>query len=625
MSYLLSNRNCTDRVLKSAPLFTAVFILVCTLSGLRGYAQNTNKVWAFGWGAGLDFNTTPPTPFYSGIYSLEGVASISDASGQLLMYCYGDTIYNRLQVPMPNGSGILGTPTYGSCTQGALIVPRPGSSTEYYVFALEGLSDGLLTGRLFYNLVDMSLNGGLGDVVTSQKRIQIDSLLGEKMTAVAGPCGNIWVLVIPFMSDELHAFEVTAAGVNPVAVISQLPPQQWPGTYDACVLKASHNGKKLVAGNFKNNNYDIFDFDNSTGVATGPVLVLPNATQYMPYGACFSPDDSRLYVFFDSVYQFNMSLPTNTAIINSRVALHHSVLSARVAGDMKLGPDGKIYMATENRSFLSTIEYPNVPGTGCTFMPMSIQLPLPSKSMLGLPNEVVNAAVTGISSITDTTVCSPFMARSSAGTGPYLWNTGDTAGTLNIVSSGTYWVTAAASACGNVSDTFRVSFWDKAVLVPDVSICKEGPATAVVSVNVPRGSAVQWSTGDTGLAVTLRDPGLHWVRVSAYGCVASDTFNVILKSCQCELFVPNAFTPNNDGINDVFYPSLTGEDCYQSKYMLHIYNRWGQMVFDAYEATNGWNGTYKGKPAETGVYHYYMQLTSARGVRTLKGDISLIR
>lgn len=625
MVYRMISLSCSRSTKPSANVLCTVLTLLWCMFAPGSYAQSTNKVWAFGWGAGIDFNTSPPTPFFSGLHSLEGVASVSDSSGQALMSCYGDTIYNRLNLPMPNGGGTLGTPTIGSCTQGALIVPRPGSSTQYYVFALEGLSDGIYTGRLFYNLVDMSLDGGLGDVVATQKLVQVDSLLGEKMTAVAGNCGNIWVLVIPFMSDEVHAFEVTAAGVNPVPVISTLPPQQWPGTYDACVLKASHDGRKLVAGNFKTNNYDIFDFDNSTGIATGPVLVLPNPTVYMPYGACFSPDDSRLYILFDSICQYNMALPSNAAIINSKVALHPNLVAGRVAGDMQVGPDGKIYMATENRSFLSTIEYPNVAGTGCTFLPMSFPLPLPSKSMLGLPNEVVNALMAGYGSLTDTVVCMPFMAMSSVAKGPYRWNTGDTTRTLNITSPGTYWVTVAVSACGNVTDTFRVTFWDKAVQVPDLHICKEDPASVAVSVKAPAGAQTHWSTGDTGTSVALRDPGMHWVRVDAYGCSATDSFQVILEPCACTVFVPNAFTPNNDGLNDTFHPLLSGEDCSDARYMLRVYNRWGQLVFSGHHVADSWNGSYRGKPADAGIYHYYLQFSEAQNLRTLKGDVTLIR
>jgi gliding motility-associated-like protein len=602
-----------------------VAFLICYLCCLNAYAQSTNKVWAFGWGAGLDFNTTPPTPFISGIHSLEGVASVSNSAGQLLMYAYGDTIYNRLHQPMPNGWGTLGTPTYGSCTQGALIVPRPGSSTQYFVFALEGLSDGIYTGRLFYNLVDMTLNGGLGDVVASEKLILVDSLLGEKLTAVAGPCGNIWVLAIPFSGEEIRAYEVTASGVNTTPVISALPAQLYPGTYDACVLKASHNGEKLVAGNFRNNDYDVFDFDNTTGLASGPVLILPNPTLYMPYGACFSPDDSKLYVFFDSIYQYNMSLSTNAAILNSRMSLHYIVLAGKVAGDMQLGPDGKIYMATENRAFLSTIEYPNLPGTACSFMPMSVTLPAPSWSVLGLPNVIVNAVTTGMSNVTDTVVCNNFTAKSSSAVGPYVWNTGDTTLILNIVSPGTYWVTATTSACGTITDTFKVSFWEKHIRISDTFGCRGAPLHIPISVTIASGESARWSTGDAVANIIIKDTGVYWVEVNKNHCVSSDTFRITYRSCDCKLILPNAFSPNNDGLNDRFRPLFAADDCAQLKYLLQVYNRWGQVVYRGYESGQGWDGFYSGAVADVGVYFYSVQIVDAKGKRTLKGDIALLR
>jgi gliding motility-associated-like protein len=596
--------------------------LICCLSWVTGHAQSTNKVWIFGWGAGLDFNTTPATPILSGVHSLEGVASVSNSAGQLLMSAYGDTVYNKLHNPMPNGAGILGTLVYGSCTQGVLIVPKPGSTTQYYLFTLEGLSDAIYTGRLFYNLVDMTLAGGLGDVVATEKRIQIDTALGEKLVAVAGTCNNVWVLVIPSSGKEVHAFEVTASGVHATPVVSPLPLPLNPGDYDFGVLKATHNGKKLVASNYNLRTYDMFDFDNTTGVVSGPTFIISNGTGSSSYGACFSPDDSKLYVTFDSLFQYDLSLSSSAAIQNSAVGLSHSIISGSLPGDMQTAPDGKIYLATQNATFLSTIDFPNQAGTGCTFSPMSVTLPAPSKSILGLPNVIVNAANSGASNSIDTVVCENFTVQSSSGTGPYLWNTGDTTRGLEINTPGKYWVSSLAP-CGN-TDTFKVSFWNKRIHIRDTFGCSGEQMRISVHVDIAPGESVRWSTGEVVADITIRDTGVYWIEASINSCFSSDTFRITTQSCGCKIVMPTAFSPNNDGLNDRFQP-LFDDGCIKSQYLLQVYNRWGQVVFRGYNPSQGWDGIYDGVLAEVGVYFYFIQLTDIKGKRILKGDMTLLK
>jgi gliding motility-associated-like protein len=102
------------------------------------------------------------------------------------------------------------------------------------------------------------------------------------------------------------------------------------------------------------------------------------------------------------------------------------------------------------------------------------------------------------------------------------------------------------------------------------------------------------------------------VRVDAYenGCIEKD------------LFIPNTFTPNNDGQNDVLYVRGLKVD----EITFSIYNRWGELVFETKDKTKGWEGNYKGKPAELGVYGWMVTAKCITGVSTFKkGNITLIR
>jgi len=87
-------------------------------------------------------------------------------------------------------------------------------------------------------------------------------------------------------------------------------------------------------------------------------------------------------------------------------------------------------------------------------------------------------------------------------------------------------------------------------------------------------------------------------------------------------YVPGAFTPNGDGINDTF--GIQGESI--AEFTIQIYNRWGQLVYESQDATATWDGTYKGYPAPQGTYVYKVTASSATGRRASKeGTVSLIQ
>jgi gliding motility-associated-like protein len=106
------------------------------------------------------------------------------------------------------------------------------------------------------------------------------------------------------------------------------------------------------------------------------------------------------------------------------------------------------------------------------------------------------------------------------------------------------------------------------------------------------------------------------------GCLASDTITVMVNPEDKTFFAPNAFTPNNDGNNDLFKIYALGVyffDC-------QIFDRWGEKVFDWQNINEGWDGIYKGKPMPPGVYVYQVHLNYLDGVsQSAKGSVTLIK
>lgn len=94
----------------------------------------------------------------------------------------------------------------------------------------------------------------------------------------------------------------------------------------------------------------------------------------------------------------------------------------------------------------------------------------------------------------------------------------------------------------------------------------------------------------------------------------------------CNVYVPNAFSPNDDGVNDVFQANI---GCTVTEFDLRVFNRWGQQVFSSQNPDDGWDGTMKGEPALSAVYVYVLQVSydqEGEVKREMKtGDVALIR
>ncbi|MBK7667999.1 MAG: hypothetical protein IPJ32_12065 [Sphingobacteriaceae bacterium] len=148
--------------MKSKKLILYFIFIVCISDVL--YSQFANN-WRLGNGYGLNFSPSTPTITGSSIASnhVDNSSTISDASGNLLFYTNGYTVWNKNNVIMSNGSGLIGDYTAGQC---ALIVPIPCSPDKYVIFHTTMFSN---PGNLCYSVVDMTLNSGLGDVVFGQK------------------------------------------------------------------------------------------------------------------------------------------------------------------------------------------------------------------------------------------------------------------------------------------------------------------------------------------------------------------------------------------------------------------------------------------------------------------------
>lgn len=221
-------------------------------------------------------------------------------------------------------------------------------------------------------------------------------------------------------------------------------------------------------------------------------------------------------------------------------------------------------------------------------------------------------------------------AQASGGAGgfTYAWSNASAADTLFGLSAGTYSVTitdqnGCVETCAVVVNTTATAAADAGI---DVTI-EEGQSTALSGSG---GVIYSWQPADdvscSTCATTITTPSVTTTFVltvtDSAGCVDMDTIVVTVEIPCDDIFVPNAFSPNGDGQNDVLFVRGT---CIQS-FTFSVFNRWGELVFKCSDQTIGWDGTWRGEACENAVFTYTVTGVLTDGdLFEKKGNVSVVR
>ena len=300
-----------------------LFLLFSFSSSAGLFSQGQADWWYFGSLAGIHFETGGPVAVNDGQLSTsEGCASISDQAGNLLFYTDGLTVYDKTHTVMPNGTGLLGSP---SSSQSAVVVPKPQSSSEYYIFTVD---DGAGVDGMQYSKVDLTLNGGLGDVVTSEKNIPLVAPTPEKISVLKKSNGY-WVVTMKIPGDTLYAYSVTSSGVNLVPVTSNTGLSLTSSNFWG-YLKPNVQSTKLGFISQGIQEVYVFDFDVASGTVTGLDTITQSIGGGTGYGIEFSPDGNLLYSMSYStcdLKQYDLNAGNSAAISASEVLLGSASLT----------------------------------------------------------------------------------------------------------------------------------------------------------------------------------------------------------------------------------------------------------------------------------------------------------
>jgi hypothetical protein len=370
------------------------------------YGQtNRSAHWYFGYQAGIDFSSGQPIIDTIGkLISIEGCSSISDTSGNLLFYSNAEKIWNRSNTIMPNSVGLVGDQ---SSAQSSLIVPLPGSNSYYYLFNTIGSNS---NAGLYYNIIDMNLDNGLGDINSSKNVLLYNSGTEELASTLHCNGNDYWIVSRQSVVDTLKIFSylLTNSGLsNPVLSKFYFPNPPWNTV--GC-LSFSQDGKTLCFSSFGTPIY-IFDFD----LQTGELKLQYSISRYnneQVYSNAFSPDSKKLYITswgafgYSFLSQFDLTAPNITASrinIDSVDYSNGSPNGYGFIGQIKLAPDQRIYVCrwsqvnpfqTNPNTYytldsLDAIINPNSPGFLSNFQRDFLYLNH-KPTQIGLPNFVSN-------------------------------------------------------------------------------------------------------------------------------------------------------------------------------------------------------------------------------------------
>ncbi len=219
----------------------------------------------------------------------------------------------------------------------------------------------------------------------------------------------------------------------------------------------------------------------------------------------------------------------------------------------------------------------------------------------------------------DTTLCqgeSILLDATTAGA-TYSWPDNSTGATFLADQEGTYWGTVTVNGC-SASDSIRVDLEPLPTIDagPDPTLCRGG--TLLLVATIANGSYL-WQDGSTGPTFTVHQEGSYSVTVSANGCSATASIFIPEVVCTGTLVMPNVFTPNHDGRNDLFIPIS-----FRGIVSMHttIRNRWGQVIFETNVSSIRWDG----RDVPDGTYFWTANYVDVDGNRnSAEGYVTLLR
>ena len=606
--------------------YTTLLFLTCIIIFINDvYSQRQADHWYFGYNCGLNFNSGEPEVLYTGRTHLGfgGVGTMSDSLGNLLFYSEGDTVFTSQHTVMENGLDFA--EAHGM--QSNLIVQWPESDSLYLLFQTPTLGDGM---GLYYSIIDISLNNGLGAVIEKDIFLNHAWDAGDKVTAALHKNKrDIWVITRKFRDDNFAVFLITPEGINEIPILS--PASDMGEHTDRGFIKISYDKKFLFSNYWGSKDVEVCNFNNETGEIE--LLYILN-TGINPDGIEFSPDSKFAYISYQTgnsspvtIKQYNMDYVDDVSLFITTAI----DIGTRIGYGLQLATDGKIY-CMDNAAYLPGPEYfvgvinkPWEIGVDCQYDSIAINM-YPSSTSTSVPNIFMDY----LYRFEFEGICAgiPFQFTSNFNPIPdsIRWLFNDPSSGLNNVSyelnpehtftyGGIYEVEVdvwyPSGRFEHTSRVVEVAYTPLPELGPDTLVC-EG-----TSFNLNAGSdpgLYVWSTGTFGqnlFSITVSDTGTYWVIANSdEGCRRTDSIHVgwLDKSVIDETTL--VITPASCGVNN---GSITGLQVGGVEpFSFNWYDGNGNLISTDIDIT------------DLSVGNYFLHVTDGNGCITISDSYTII-
>tara|TARA_R110000822_G_scaffold164491_1_gene304905 strand:- start:51106 stop:54042 length:2937 start_codon:yes stop_codon:yes gene_type:complete len=217
---------------------------------------------------------------------------------------------------------------------------------------------------------------------------------------------------------------------------------------------------------------------------------------------------------------------------------------------------------------------------------------------------------------------------STTATGNISWSNGSTNPTLEVTESGMYTLYVENNGCiSQMSDPINIKVDENFSfkMISDTVVCEGIEQLEIMPELESNNIDYLWSDGSSLPSLIVDSAGIYWLEVSNGTCEKPRVYIEVTEACYPKIFLPNAFSPNGDGVNDTF--EIMGSRVLL--FELSIFNRWGNQVYHTKALDSFWDGTVSGKPVSSGTYSYNVVYSGEINGQILQftqtGTVALIR
>jgi len=592
--------------------------------------------WVFGNNAMINFSggdaNASLTP--SDILFPNGSSIISASNGDLKLFSDGIVAKSGAFYTLSNGDGLQGN---NFASQSSIIVPKPGNSRVYYIFTLDMYIPPVFTDGVRYSIAEFPESGPVS--IISKNNLLFNEN-AQKISATQHENGrDFWIVTHGYGDNNganFYSYLLNDSTLNTNAVVTSIGHPHNGNTSSnngAGSMKISPDGSKLALVIPDDGIVEVYDFDNSSGKVSN--LVSSTSGQFVHVnGVEFSPDNSKLYFTItplgdgtNFLYQVNLddADPFASPFIVHQFDVQQNGTADSLFGALQLATDGKIYAAKFKKGAfekpnLGVIYNPNRPLGTCNYNELNHN---PNNglylngggSIIGLPSFV--STFLDIPHFYYADQChhdtTTITIRNTSNIDDAVWDFGNPSGTLvvndNLNPGFVY------SEPGNYTISLTENYgtenytYNKEVTIhalPNVVLADGVDTVYILENSSIQLDAGQWDFyewapgGSTERYLDVTQEGLYEVMVTDSNC-CKNSAEVFIKFATISF--PSAFNPkSNITINSNF--KIVGEFGGFKSYRLSIYNRWGQLIFESEDPTEGWDGTYNGEDSPPGTYVY---------------------